>query len=878
MRIFKSRLCCYVGLCKMASKMKSNKENSLAVNSFEADDKRKPLENASKLSRSSAKSHSYKKAMATPKYEASSSTSSAEHHEVTDGSTCSIWTFSDTCEWNDNAFNGRHLWIDSDASANFCYLSDYECVKSGPRKKCTACKIVVHTKCIEQLERINFRCKPTFREIQPKGLQDNYMRHHWVHRRKQEGKCEHCGKSFQHMLSFQSKDIISISCSWCKIAYHNKVECFSMKRIDELCELGIHANLIVPPSWAVKLPRKERKPFVIKPSGTSLKKPLLVFINPKSGGNQGLKIMHKFQWLLNPRQVFDLSRGGPKEGLELYRKVPNLRILACGGDGTVGWVLSELDKLKINPLPAVAILPLGTGNDLSRVLNWGGGYADEPLSKILLHIEEGTVVHLDRWNLDVTPNEKGDIETGSDIAVKLPLNVMNNYFSLGFDAEVCLGFHNWRESHPGKSTSRIKNLMLYGKASSTTFLQGKFKDFFKYTTLECDGVSLTDKLLDIKPLALLFLNISKYGAGTSPWGNPGRDNEFLPQSNEDGLIEVVCFSSSSLAATRVGGHGERIAQCRNAVITTSKTIPMQVDGEPCRLASSRIRISRRNQVDMIQKTKRRGLGSSGSADPIPCPETVKVQIFCVEFKYYEKHCYNTAELRESATILATTTIEPDSDLEQMRAWIERFSTEEEEADVYKCFILCLLATYPDRVYRVDVAQENIYNVVDILDGGVFIVDLKQNTRKSRSSDRSSVVSLPAEIQDPKSSPTSCESENCDDDLTSASAPCTPIQVKIPEAKRNEQLMIEAAKNGDLEKMVDLHQKTVSLSAGDHRGWRPLHYAARHGHKDYQIHHIKRSSMCTGFSGRGKMIVMMMIDDDDSKEYDDDNLDDRDDDD
>ena len=67
-------------------------------------------------------------------------------------------------------------------------------------------------------------------------------------------------------------------------------------------------------------------------------------------------------------QVFDLTQGGPGPAIEMFRRVPNVRLLACGGDGTVGWVLSILDKIPVNPPPAVGVLPLGTGNDLSRSL------------------------------------------------------------------------------------------------------------------------------------------------------------------------------------------------------------------------------------------------------------------------------------------------------------------------------------------------------------------------------------------------------------------------------------------------------------------------------------------------------------------------------
>lgn len=60
--------------------------------------------------------------------------------------------------------------------------------------------------------------------------------------------------------------------------------------------------------------KKEPRAFIVKPIPSPEVIPVVVFINPKSGGNQGVKLLGKFQHLLNPRQVFDLTQGGPKMG------------------------------------------------------------------------------------------------------------------------------------------------------------------------------------------------------------------------------------------------------------------------------------------------------------------------------------------------------------------------------------------------------------------------------------------------------------------------------------------------------------------------------------------------------------------------------------
>lgn len=76
--------------------------------------------------------------------------------------------------------------------------------------------------------------------------------------------------------------------------------------------------------------------------------PLIVFVNSKSGDQLGQKFLRRFKQLLNPGQIFDLAQGGPRGGLTLYRRFDPFRVLVCGGDGSVGWVMTEIDRLDIH--------------------------------------------------------------------------------------------------------------------------------------------------------------------------------------------------------------------------------------------------------------------------------------------------------------------------------------------------------------------------------------------------------------------------------------------------------------------------------------------------------------------------------------------------
>ena len=67
-----------------------------------------------------------------------------------------------------------------------------------------------------------------------------------------------------------------------------------------------------------------------------------------------------------------------------------------------------------------------TFHSSARVLNWGPGYAGDPVEKILYHVTDGSIQSLDRWEIDVEElEEEGDSsnsnkadETDTDIPVK----------------------------------------------------------------------------------------------------------------------------------------------------------------------------------------------------------------------------------------------------------------------------------------------------------------------------------------------------------------------------------------------------------------------------------------------------------------------------
>ncbi|KAM6253393.1 diacylglycerol kinase kappa [Porphyrio hochstetteri] len=302
------------------------------------------------------------------------------------------WEIHEATQFNMEHFSGMHNWYAcSHARPTFCNV----CREALPGVtshglSCEVCKFKAHKRCAV---RATNNCKwTTLASIGAEIIEDEdgvAMPHQWL-----EGnlpvsaRCAVCDRTCGSVRRLQDW-----RCLWCKAIVHSACKELFGKR----CPLGQYKVSIIPPTALNSI---DSDGFWKATCPSTCSSPLLAFVNSKSGDNQGVKFLRKFKQFLNPAQVFDLMNGGPHLGLRLFQKFSTFRILVCGGDGSVGWVLSEIDALGLHKQCQLGVLPLGTGNDLARVLGWGSLCDDDTqLLQILEKLERATTKMLDRWSV-----------------------------------------------------------------------------------------------------------------------------------------------------------------------------------------------------------------------------------------------------------------------------------------------------------------------------------------------------------------------------------------------------------------------------------------------------------------------------------------------
>lgn len=237
-------------------------------------------------------------------------------------------------------------------------------------------------------------------------------------------------------------------------------------------------------------------------------------INPISGGGQG-KVIHQYlpeimasmdfkddQWMAEFTRHEDMDEQ-IKSALSCTET-----LIAVGGDGTVSSVLSVMVASNYAKSVKIGLIPLGTGNDLARVLNLYKPYVDKGLLFLVRRLLQAKARPFDIWKV----NDR--------IAFA-------NYFSGGIDARIAHDFNRDRSEGAFNSNSVFANRMHYVKSFFADRLYRLKQCRLEY--IDENGISQTEVVDGGR--TVIVGNIPSFAGGSRP---------FYKSDMADGLLEVVC--------------------------------------------------------------------------------------------------------------------------------------------------------------------------------------------------------------------------------------------------------------------------------------------------------------------------------------------------
>ena len=243
-------------------------------------------------------------------------------------------------------------------------------------------------------------------------------------------------------------------------------------------------------------------------------------INPISGGGQGKiikeflpEIMESMDFSADEWKVeFTRYEGMREQILEALSSTETL--IAVGGDGTVSAVLSTMLASGFSNKVKIGLIPLGTGNDLARVLNLYKPFADQGLLFLVRRLLRASDEPFDIWKVNGT-------------------YALANYFSGGIDARIAHDFNQDRATGVISSNSVIANKLHYVRR----FFADRNYRLGACTLCYVDkfGKTHTSDLTGHR--TVIVGNIPSFASGANP---------FYKSDMADGFLEVVDVPSMPL--------------------------------------------------------------------------------------------------------------------------------------------------------------------------------------------------------------------------------------------------------------------------------------------------------------------------------------------